>query len=334
MQQPPGHRRDNSSAPSSSEALTRYAKATPSIQFIGGVAGAMAGTIAGHPLDTLKVRLQTSPAGTYSGALDCLYKTLKWEGPRGLFKGLSAPLATRSIMQASSFYGYGVMLPLVQRMDSTAFGGGAEERGQAKLWHSTVAGAAAGVVTSLVIAPGDLIKIRLQIQIHDSSAFPGPVAGTRKLLQEEGIRGLYRGLTATVAREIVTCSVFFTSYLSSMKYIQQRWHSYHSTNEKSGKEGGYSRWFDTMAAFIAGCVAGSSCWAAAYPIDLWKSEVQKSGKETYQTFASYVSQCIERHGIRGLYRGLFPTLLRSLPVNGAKMVAYDMTLRWLLADKA
>ena len=38
------------------------------IIFVSGAAG----VLAGYPLDTVKVRIQTSPAGTYKGTFDCL----------------------------------------------------------------------------------------------------------------------------------------------------------------------------------------------------------------------------------------------------------------------
>lgn len=53
----------------------------------------MAQTAVGHPLDTIKVRLQTQPTPPiYSGAVDCFRQTLQSEGPFGFFKGMLAPL--------------------------------------------------------------------------------------------------------------------------------------------------------------------------------------------------------------------------------------------------
>lgn len=45
----------------------------------------------GHPADTLKIRLQTSPLGTYRGVLDCLLQIVRLEGPRKLYAGASVP---------------------------------------------------------------------------------------------------------------------------------------------------------------------------------------------------------------------------------------------------
>lgn len=49
------------------------------IALSGGVAGA-ANIFTGFPFDTVKVRLQTSPRGTYAGGLDCTRSILKFEG--------------------------------------------------------------------------------------------------------------------------------------------------------------------------------------------------------------------------------------------------------------
>jgi|TARA_R110002003_G_scaffold243_3_gene17374 solute carrier family 25 carnitine/acylcarnitine transporter 20/29 len=58
----------------------------------GGVGGVCA-VVVGHPFDLVKVRLQTSEKGVYSGAMDVVRKTVAKEGlARGLYAGVSAPL--------------------------------------------------------------------------------------------------------------------------------------------------------------------------------------------------------------------------------------------------
>ncbi|KAJ3029835.1 hypothetical protein HDV00_009368 [Rhizophlyctis rosea] len=61
--------------------------------FIAGTVGGWAQVAAGHPFDTLKVRLQTQgDPPKYKSAMDCFKITLKEEGPMGLYKGASSPL--------------------------------------------------------------------------------------------------------------------------------------------------------------------------------------------------------------------------------------------------
>ena len=44
------------------------------------------------PPDVVKSRIQSSPAGTYKGFIDCTTKLLVNEGPQALFKGLGPAL--------------------------------------------------------------------------------------------------------------------------------------------------------------------------------------------------------------------------------------------------
>jgi solute carrier family 25 carnitine/acylcarnitine transporter 20/29 len=48
--------------------------------------------LSGQPFDTTKVRLQSAPEGTYSGALDVVKKLVKTEGFSGFYKGTLTPL--------------------------------------------------------------------------------------------------------------------------------------------------------------------------------------------------------------------------------------------------
>lgn len=65
--------------------------------FVAGMFSGVAKNTVGHPFDTVKVRLQTSQVGSgagiqFKGPLDCVYKTLKNQGIRGLYLGFTPPL--------------------------------------------------------------------------------------------------------------------------------------------------------------------------------------------------------------------------------------------------
>lgn len=61
----------------------------------------MAGIMAGHPLDTIKVRLQLDPR-KITGR-HCAYETLTNEGVLGLYKGMLIPLMGAVPLNASVF---------------------------------------------------------------------------------------------------------------------------------------------------------------------------------------------------------------------------------------
>lgn len=85
-----------------------------------GTIGGAAQLIVGHPFDTIKVKLQSQPAPPpgqlpkYSGAVDAVKQTIAAEGPRGLYKGMGAPLATVAALNAVLFSARGQMEALLR----------------------------------------------------------------------------------------------------------------------------------------------------------------------------------------------------------------------------
>lgn len=55
-------------------------------EILAGSFGGVIQVYTGQPFDFLKVRLQSAPAGTYTGMLDCLGQTFRTEGPFALYK--------------------------------------------------------------------------------------------------------------------------------------------------------------------------------------------------------------------------------------------------------
>ena len=56
------------------------------------VCACMAGltaTIVGSPVDVLKTRIMNATPGQYSNPLDCVYQTMKTEGPGAFYKGFT-----------------------------------------------------------------------------------------------------------------------------------------------------------------------------------------------------------------------------------------------------
>lgn len=60
-------------------------------EFVAGGFGGTAGVISGYPLDTLRIRLQSSKNGS---AFSILKNMVSKEGPASLYRGMAAPLAS------------------------------------------------------------------------------------------------------------------------------------------------------------------------------------------------------------------------------------------------
>jgi solute carrier family 25 (mitochondrial carnitine/acylcarnitine transporter), member 20/29 len=80
--------------------------------FIAGGFAGVSNVLAGHPFDTLKVRLQTS--NQYKGLADCFRQTIAKDGLISLYRGIGAPLVGVTPMFALSFWSYEVGQQLVK----------------------------------------------------------------------------------------------------------------------------------------------------------------------------------------------------------------------------
>merc|ERR1719295_696439 len=128
----------------------------------------------------------------YTGTVDCVSKTVKLEGIRGLYKGMGAPLVGVAPIFALSFMGFGIGKKIQQSHADEVL----------NLGQLAVAGGISGVLTTVIMAPGERIKCILQVQQAATGPpkYTGPVHVAKSLFAEGGIRSIYKGTCATLLR--------------------------------------------------------------------------------------------------------------------------------------
>ncbi|KAG8383702.1 hypothetical protein BUALT_Bualt04G0041400 [Buddleja alternifolia] len=284
-----------------------------------GTVGGAAQLIVGHPFDTIKVKLQSQPAPLpgqppkYTGALDAVKQTLAAEGPRGLYKGMGAPLATVAAFNALLFTVRGQMETLLRSEPGTPL----------TVSQQVVCGAGAGVAVSFLACPTELIKCRLQAQSALATTGPGsasvavkyggPMDVARHVLQAEGgARGLFKGLIPTLAREVPGNAAMFGVYEALKQYLAG---GHDTSNLGRG------------SLILAGGLAGASFWASVYPTDVVKSVLQVDDYKNPKFSGSIdaFKKILKSEGVKGLYKGFGPAMARSVPANGACFLAYEVT---------
>lgn len=80
---------------------------------------------------------------------------------------------------------------------------------------------------------------------------------------------------------------------------------------------------------IAGATGGLVLWTIIFPADVIKSRIQVNSLKTSMTKVGI--QVFKNEGIRGLYCGLLPTLLRTAPATAVLFVVYEYSKKFMLS---
>jgi hypothetical protein len=139
--------------------------------------------MAEHPLDTLKIRMQSqdSQISRMKSPVLILKHIITEEGAKALFQGLIPRLATYGIVKLSLFTLYEKFLSVTS--------------------NPALAGSCAGACNTLLSCPPDVIKCRLQMQDrrkldHNGGFSANAINQARQLASKRGLPGLYLGWTA------------------------------------------------------------------------------------------------------------------------------------------
>ncbi|XP_077294408.1 congested-like trachea protein [Arctopsyche grandis] len=275
--------------------------------FLCGGFGGVCTVLVGHPMDTVKVRLQTM-GSTYSGTWDCFSKTVKQEGFRGLYKGMTAPLTGVAPIFAISFFGYGVGKNLLQE---------SKDKPLTKQ-QLFLAGSFSGIFTTAVMAPGERIKCLLQIQQggNQPHKYNGMVDCAKQLYREGGIRSIYKGTLATLLRDVPASGMYFMTYEWVKELLTP-------PDAKAGDIG-------MTATIMAGGSAGIANWLIGMPADVLKSRLQTAPEGTYPNGIRDVFRLLmKQEGPLALYKGVTPVMLRAFPANAACFVGFEVAMKFL-----
>lgn len=281
----------------------------------GSIAGVV-GKVVEYPFDTVKVRLQSQPDHLplrYKGPLDCFKQGIQMDGVRGLYRGVSAPLAGAAAETACLFWSYGVAQDLLRSTLLPTDG-----NTDLPLSGLVMAGAISGGVTSVILTPIELVKCRMQVPLQ-SPMDPGlstsagltskslsPLSVIADVFRREGLRGFWRGQLGTFFRETGGTAAWFGGYEATSLFFKKR------RAKLSGGE--ITAELPMHQQMASGAIAGMSYNFLFYPADTIKSKIQ-TGELTHHrpTFWNVGRELWRAHGLRGLYRGCGITVVRSAP---------------------
>lgn len=259
------------------------------LEFIGGWVGGAAGVLAGYPLDTVKVKIQTSTPGTYRGTFDCLRQVAAKEGVKGLYRGMSSPLLGVAGINAITF---GVNAQVLKNLsDPDSIG------------SVTLAGASAGLIQTAIVSPMELIKT--QMQVCGQSDIGGAVSN---ILQKAGVQGLFRGLAVTATREVPA----FAAYFSSYELIVRNFGDSTGMILFGGGMAGVFSWIFTYPQDVI----KSRLQADSF-----------GDKQIYRGPRHCLQLSLQSEGPSCLLRGIGSTVIRAFPMNAVTFGVYSFIMK-------
>ncbi|XP_038636739.1 mitochondrial 2-oxodicarboxylate carrier isoform X1 [Scyliorhinus canicula] len=278
------------------------------------VAGGSAGLVEiclMHPLDVVKTRFQIQrgkgDATSYKSLGHCFRTIFRQEGILGFYKGILPPILAETPKRAVKFLTfeqYKKILSFASLPSAVIF---------------TVAGLGSGLTEAVVVNPFEVVKVSLQAQRNSFSEQPSTFAYARGIIRSQGfgLRGLNKGLTATLGRHGVFNMIYFGFYFNVKSIIP--------VNEDPTME--------FLRKFGIGLLSGTIASCVNIPFDVAKSRIQgpqpQPGVIKYRTCFSTIKTIYREEGFFALYKGLVPKIMRLGPGGAVMLLVYEYSFAWL-----
>lgn len=305
----------------------------------------MSGTSAGlvsvlvcHPLDTIRVRLQTAPKGRFTGISDVVAQTIRHEGPRALYKGIVSPLVAQALMKATMFVSFGRAKRFMMERNQQS----GHPTALLPLWQLYLCGSFAGMCNATVANPFELVRNRLQVQYQRSiaaSQYKGPIDCARQIVREGGLPRLWLGLGPMMLRDVPGLGAWYGCFEGVRRLLVP-----------AGEDPSQTpKW----KILLSGATAGVAFWVFAFPQDTIKNIVQTRGMsmalekelgaaaknlESHAPpqpalkplgFFATGADLVRTEGVGRLWRGFSIAALRGIPGASSTFLTYQLVLNYV-----
>lgn len=169
--------------------------------------------------------------------------------------------------------------------------------------------------------PIDTLRFRMQCEL-----IKGGVHGNRlisetawKMWKSGGIRPFYLGLLWGLVGQFPYSAIDLTTFEYSKRWIIRR-------NQRPGLEGKDAKPNAITTAAIGG-FSGALGASIVWPLNMLRTRLQTQGTvehpRTYTGIVDVTRQTIQGEGLKGLFRGILPNLIKVVPSVAITYVVYD-----------
>uniref|UniRef100_A0ACD5U7V6 Uncharacterized protein n=1 Tax=Avena sativa TaxID=4498 RepID=A0ACD5U7V6_AVESA len=272
----------------------------------GGIAGAVSRTVVA-PLETIRTHLMVGSNGNSSA--EVFESIMKHEGWTGLFRGNFVNVIRVAPSKAIELFAFDTAKNFLTPKSG--------EQQKIPIPPSLVAGAFAGVSSTLCTYPLELIKTRLTIQ---RGVYDNFVHAFVKIVREEGPTELYRGLTPSLIGVVPYAATNYFAYDT----LKEAYKKIFKTNE-----------IGNVQTLLIGSAAGAISSTATFPLEVARKQMQVGavgGRKVYRSMLHALLTILEDEGVGGLYRGLGPSCMKLVPAAGISFMCYEACKKILIEE--
>lgn len=255
--------------------------------YFGGLASAGA-VLFTHPLDLLKVHLQTQQTGKIS-LLQMGVKVVKVDGVFGLYNGLTASLLRQLTYSLTRFGIYETVKKRLDRPGRTM-----------PFYEKVLLGGFAGCLGGLVGTPADLINVRMQNDVKLPKAerrnYKHALDGLYRVIKQDGPMRLMNGASMAATRATFV-TIGQISFYDQYKVMLLRTAYFED---------------DIYTYFTASFMAGGTATLLTMPLDVMKTRMMNAPPGTYSSLLACAKD-IGKSGPIGFFKGFVPAFVRLGP---------------------
>ncbi|KAM3227689.1 hypothetical protein ACQJBY_059436 [Aegilops geniculata] len=264
----------------------------------GAIAGAVSRTFVA-PLETIRTHLMVGSSGA-----DSMAGVFRWimgtDGWPGLFRGNAVNVLRVAPSKAIEHFTYDTAKKYLTPE--------AGEPAKVPIPTPLVAGALAGVASTLCTYPMELVKTRLTIE---KDVYDNLLHAFVKIVRDEGPGELYRGLAPSLIGVVPYAAANFYAY-ETLRGVYRR---------ASGKEE-----VGNVPTLLIGSAAGAIASTATFPLEVARKQMQVGavgGRQVYKNVLHAMYCILKKEGTAGLYRGLGPSCIKLMPAAGISFMCYE-----------
>jgi len=195
-----------------------------------------------------------------------------------------------------------------------------EDESQLKMYQRFMSGSMAGVISHVSTFPLEVIKTRLAATPR--GVYQGIGDAIVKIYRNEGVFTFFRGMTPSILSTIpasgTNLAVYETLKIALMKFSNE--------TEPSVKN-----------LLICSTISSTIGHLISYPFHVFKARLIIQGAPghpiLYNGFFDVGAKVLKNEGLRGFYKGIVPTMMKSIPSNWATYLSYEFMKRFFGIEK-